>query len=309
MFVAAIGLSADCVDSYSGTRLVANLTVSPGLDRAFLVVPSPGLAPGDPGFYSHYEMFARVGEGGWVRLRSFLIRPSFDPTNPCQQFVPEIYCVETSGHPCDPWMNPQRFASLSSILAVVSAPVTPASDGTPVGFSPGFDYASWPDALFVDPGVTVAASKLARDNLEPDAVRAFCDALPENQYVGNGPQLTLPQNGKIFGVVDGPDPRTGSTIGGISINVPGKLHDLTALLITRESDPSRLTAENRDRRDLAPGPDSQVFLIGERDGPFGSIDTDLYRGVTSVQMESPYSLPISMHVIVYEDIDEDPILF
>lgn len=303
----AAGSGAGCVDTYSGTRLEANLSVDPGFPRSFLVVPTPGLRPGDPGYFSHYELFARIDGGGWVRLTAFLIRPVIEVDSPCQKFVPEEYCLDVPNMPCDSWMNPERYRALEGILGVVSLASTEAADGTAYDHVPGWDYTAWPDDLFLDAGVTNPASKLARANLDKDAVRAFCAGLPEGTYLGNGSQLTFPFHGTLYGAVDGPDPRTGSTIGGISLNLPGKLKGMTELLITREPDPARVSAEQRDRRDLAPGVGSRVFLIGQQDGDFGSIRRDEYRGVTSVQMESPYFLPIHMHVIVFEDIDEDPI--
>jgi hypothetical protein len=300
-------LSAACVESYDGTRLEANLSVSPGFDRSFLVLPTPDARPGEPGYYSHYELHARLDDGGWVRLRSFLIRPVIQVENPCLQFVEDEFCIDVPGQPCDRWVNMQRYERLEQILGVISVPPTETTDGTGYAHEPGYDFMAWPDRLFVDAGLEEPSAKLSRDNLDPAAVQAFCDELPAAYYVGNGAQLTFPENGKLYGVVDGVDPRTGSTVGGFSLNLPGKLHGLTELLVTRERDPARLSAELRDRRDLLPGPDSRVLLVGQAGGPFGAVERDRYRGVTSVQLESPYALPISMHVIVFEDIDEDPI--
>lgn len=304
---AVLGNGAGCVDTYSGTRLEANLSVDPGFPRDFLVLPTPGRSQGDPGYYSHYEIFARIDGAGWVRLQAFLIRPAIEVDSPCQKFVPEEYCIDVPELPCDPFMNPERFRRVEQILGVISVAATEAADGTGYDHVPGWDYAAWPDSLFVDPTMADSALKLARENLVQSAVEAFCRDLPHDTYLGNGAQLTFPFSGRLMGVVDGPDPRTGSTIGGFSLNLPGKLKGMTELLLTREKDPARLSPELRNRRDLPPGEGGQVLLVGQKGGPLGHIRDDVYRGVVSVQLESPYHLPIHMHVIVFEDIDEDPI--
>lgn len=309
VLVATIGLGA-CVETYDDTRVEANLTVGVGLDRNFVVLPTPGRRPGDAGYFSHYELFVNIDEAGWARVTSFLIQPTIHATSPCLQFIPDTFCVDVPGAPCAPYINMQRFAPLATILGVVEpAPTAPAANPTGYDHAPGFAFSDWPDALFVDPTESVAASKLARSNLVESEVRRFCEEAPPAYYVGNPSQLTLPRKGTLLGVVDGTDPRTGGSIGGISLRLAGKLHRVSQILLTRESDPGRLSPDNIGRGDLLPGADGQVFLVARRDESLGYIRSGEFRGVTTALMVSPHALPLSMHMVIYGDIDEDPIKF
>jgi hypothetical protein len=96
-------------------------------------------------------------------------------------------------------------------------------------------------------------------------------------------------------------------VGGFALLVPGKLDRMTALLVLREPDPSRLAPENIQRQDLPPSGGSQIFLIARSDESLGYIRDDMYRGVTTARLENPYSLPVFMDVVIFGDIDEDPI--
>jgi len=221
------------------------------------------------------------------------------------------FCVPAE-HPCDPYTNMQRFAAMQGIYVMVSPAVTFA---VPPGFSaygydhyPSYDFARWPDPIFVDPDLTPDASKLARSNLRQEVLADFCTScLPEGYYLGDPSQLSNPMHGEIHGIVDGTDPRSGVAIGGIFMKLPGKLHGLTELLITRERDPSRLNQENYHRMDLLPGPDSVVFLVGRKDESFGYIRGREVWGVTMVQLENPYGLPVFMRMVIFTDIDNDPV--
>jgi hypothetical protein len=300
-----------CVDTFDDTRIQGNLWVGTGLDRRFLVLPTPGRRPGDVGYFSHYEVHAEIEGMGYVRLANFLIQPALHADNPCLQFTPDDFCVPAE-YECDPWVNMVRYEYLEDIFAVISPGETfpTYAPGNPYEFDhrPGYDFMSWPDHLFVDPLETNPASKLARSNLWPDEVQEFCEyCLPPGFYLGNPRLLTSPLHGELFGVVDGRDPRTGATVGGFALLVPGKLDRMTALLVLREPDPSRLAPENIQRQDLPPSGGSQIFLIARSDESLGYIRDDMYRGVTTARLENPYSLPVFMDVVIFGDIDEDPI--
>lgn len=310
LVVGCLGQGA-CVDTYSDTRLQLNLWTGTGVDRRFLTLPTPGKRPGDEGYYSHYELHARLGARGLVRLTSFVIQPALRTDNPCLQFLPDTLCVDAE-YACDPYINLARYQYLESIYAVISPDETRAVDdpGNPYGFDhvPGYDYQSWPWHLFVDAGLTDPASKLARENLVPREVEDFCNwCLPAGYYVPNPKLLTMPVHGELYGVVDGPDPRTGAQVGGVTLWVPGKLRDLTELLVVRERDPGRLSPQNLLRTDLLPGADSQVFLVARRDESVGYIREGEYRGVVTVFLENPYTLPIYLHGTIFVDMDEDPV--
>jgi hypothetical protein len=307
--LAAALLLAGCFEPFDGTRLEINLAVGGGMDRSSLILPTPGLRPGDADYFSHYEIHAKFGDFGMSRLASFILQPVIHVDNPCLQFQYDRFCVSVPENPCVDPINMQRFANLETILAMVSMPFTVSEDGSSFDHSPGYEFMRWPDALFADPTLTDRAEKLARANLVEEEVESFCDALPAEYYLGNVAQLTFPLSGALHVAVDGSDPRNGTAIGGGFLMVAGKLHGMTELVVTRERDPRRLSAENLRRTDLLPGTDGQVFLVGQENGSFGSIDREAYRGVTSVNLVSPYNLPFNMHVIVFEDIDEDPVQF
>ncbi len=304
-------LAVGCVEPYSGTRLDMNLSVGAGLDSQILILPTPGKHPGEEGYFSHYELFAEVN-GGVVRLATFLVQPSIRPDNPCLQYLPDDFCRE-GAQPCGPYINMQRFASLEGLLAVVSTPVTgPVEDASNIygyDFVPSINFMEWPDDLFLDPSLADPAEKLSRDNLQQDAVETFCKDLPDGYYVGNPIQLTFPNNGQMYGIVDGADPRNGMQVGGITFFVKGKLYGMTSLFITKEKDPSRLLPENREREDLLPGPDSQVFLVARRDELVGYIHDREERGVTTALLVNPFGLAVTMHASIFEDMDKDPIQF
>ncbi len=312
-FIVAVLLAgaAGCVEPYSGTRLDLNLSVGAGVDPNMLILPVPGKKPGEEGYFSHYELFAEIN-GGIVRLSAFVIQPSVRADNPCLQFIPDDFC-RPGVSPCGPYINMERFASLGSMLAVVSVPITEevedASNIYGYDFSPSFDFTEWPDDLFVDPSLADRESKLARENLQQEAVEAFCKNLPDGYYVGNPVQLTFPHNGQLYGIVDGADPRNGMQVGGITFFVTGKLYGLTQLFVTRERDPSRLSKDNIHREDLLPGDSSQVFLVARKDEVLGYIHNRDYRGVTTALFENPFGLPVTMHAVIYEDMDKDPIQF
>jgi len=305
-------LFGGCVKTYNGSRLEMNLSLGTGMQTSDIVVPTPGKRPGDAGYFSHYELFANIEDSGLVRLGVFLVRPVFATDNPCVQFLPDTFC-RPGGQACPEYINPERFSVLEQIYGVVSAPTAATTEdaSNPYGydFSVGFDFMQWPDDLFQDPSLQDPAEKLARANLKQDAVEQFCSNLPPGYYVGNPALLAQPLHGDLFGPVDGADPRTGIQLGGITMWVTGKLHRLTQLIVIRETDPSRLSPENIDREDLLPSPNSQVFLIGRKDEVYGYIHNDEYRGVTTALLENPYALPITLHAVIFEDIDKDPIQF
>ena len=311
LVAAAMAVTAGCVEPYSGTRLDTNLSVGAGLDPRLLISPTPGKLPGDEGYFSHYELFAEVN-GGVVRLATFLVQPSIRPDNPCLQYLPDEFC-RAGSQACGRYINMERFASLEGLLAVVSTPVTqPVQDASNLygyDFVPSMDFTQWPDDLFVDASLADREAKLSRDNLNQDAVESFCRDLPDGYYVGNPIQLTFPNNGQMYGIVDGSDPRNGMQVGGITFFVTGKLYGMTSLFITREKDPSRLSEENRDREDLLPGSESQVFLVARRDGGFGYIHDRGYRGVSTALLVNPFGLAVTMHATIFEDMDKDPIQF
>ena len=300
-----------CVDTYSDTRIQANLWVGSKFPKASLITPTPGLRPGDEGYFSHYELYARIGEQGMVRLATFLIQNSFHVNNPCIQFQPDVFCVDAE-YPCDPYINMQRFAAMENIYVLVSPGMTFA---VPPGFSaygydhyPAYNYARWPDEVFVDPDVTPDASKLARSNLRQEVLADFCkNCLPEGYYLGDPTQVSSPWHGTIYGILDGPDPRSGTSLGGIFMKLRGKLHGMTEILLVRDRDPSRINEANYHRMDLLPGPDSQVLLVGRKDETIGYIRDDEICGVTIVQLANPYGLAIFMRMVLFTDIEEDPV--
>jgi len=319
LVIGVLVLMGGCVESYPGTRLELTIQTN-GTAPSILVLPTPGLRPGDAAYFSHYEVHAVFEGGGMARLASFLIQPVLHADNPCLQFTPDDFCVDLPGQPCDPYVNMDRYRPLEAMLGVVSLASTRPADATDVdtwtddasGYVhwPGYDFMAWPSALFVDPDLPDPKTLLARENLNQEEVEDFCARLPSGYYLGNGAQLTYPLRGLLYGVVDMNDPRTGSPVGGVTLWVPGKLHGMTELLVIKEPDPKRVAARNPDnlsRTDLLPSEDSQVFLSGRSDQVFGYIRRDMYRGVTRVLLENPFGLPITMTAVVFEDIDEDPI--
>jgi len=304
-----LGLVAGCVEVYDGARIEANISVL-GISHNELVVPTPGLYAGDPGYFSHYELHANILGMGTIRLQNFLIQPSLVTLHPCSQYEPDTYCVDAVGAPCDEYINMFRFKSHESIfLAVTVAPSVADATGWTHRVAYDFmDPRQFPDELFEDPGLTDPAVRLHRDNLVESEVRAFCDALHPDYYLGNPNQLTQPRSGSMLGAIDGPDPRTGSVIGGLTFHSPARLEHMTELMITREADPQRLSPDNIDRN-LPPGANGQTLLLAQKHGPYGYIRFGEYRGVMTVSLESPVGIPVFMTGTVYYDLDNDPYSF
>lgn len=299
-------LLAGCVEVYDGSRIEANLGVL-GLDPAALVLPSPGRSAGDPGYFSHYELHANIAGQGTIRLMSFLIQPALLTRHPCSQYEPDLYCVEVEGAPCDPYINMERFISHEEIFLVVSvAPSVPDATGWKHAVAYDLmDPQQFPDVLFGNPALTDPAEKLHPDNLVEPEVRLFCDGLHPDYYLGNPNQLTQPRRGTLYGTIDGLDPRTGNKIGGISFLSPARLEHMTELMITRETDPARLSPDNIDLN-LVPGDYGQVLLLAQKNGPVGSIRFGEYRGVMTVTLASPLGIPVYMTGTVYYDLNDDP---
>jgi hypothetical protein len=304
-----------CVENFEGARIEANISVleSATFKRADLVIPTRDVAPGDPAYFSHYELHATILGAGTVRLSSFLIQPAIHTRHPCLQYEPDVFCrveeVEDST-PCPEYINMDRFVDYESIFFAVGVAETTQS-GSEWVHDPGYDFmdrSRFTDSLFKDPEITDEASKLRRDNLEESAVRNFCSNLPAGYFLGNPYQSTRATSGEIFGAVDGPDPRTGSVVGGITLFTPANLEYMTELFLTRERDASRLNAENRNLN-LPPGVDGQVMLLAQKHGSFGYIRFGELRGVMTVRMESPLGLPVTFRAAVYYDLDGDPIGF
>jgi hypothetical protein len=304
-----LGLLAGCVEVYDGARIEANIGVL-GISHQELVVPTPGLHPGDPGYFSHYELHANILGMGTIRLTNFLIQPSLLILHPCSQFEDDTYCVDAENSPCEPYINMIRFVSHEDIyLAVSVAPTVPDATGWTHGVAYDFmDPQQFPDELFQDLSLTDPEAFVHRDNLVESEVRAFCDSLHPDYYLGNPNQLTQPRNGSMLGAIDGPDPRTGSVIGGLTFNSPARLEHMTELLITRETDPERLSPGNINRN-LPPGDSGQTLLLAQKNGPYGYIRFGEYRGVMTVSLESPLGIPVFMTGTVYYNLDEDPVGF
>lgn len=313
MAILAMALGSGCVDNYQGSRIEANLTVVDSLifSRNDLILPTPGVPRDDPRWFSHYELHANILGAGTIRLANFTIQPCLHLLNPCSQFEKDIYCRAATGSTCSPYINLERFRNIAeAILMVVSVPPT-TQDGTDYIHAPGYDFMDrelWPDELFVDPSLTDPNAKLHRDNLNQPAVAAFCKRLPEDYYLGNPNQLSLPRSGTTAGPVDGSDPRTNFFVGGLTLFTPANLEYMSELMLIRERDASRLSPE-RLHENLAPSDTSQVLLLGQKHGSFGSIRFDRYRGVMSVFMTSPLGLPITWSSVIYYDLNKDPLNF
>ena len=333
VLAASLTLAVGCSKPFSGSRLEATLDPGAGVDPASLVVPTPGKHPGEPGYFSHYELYAEIGGWGVTRLAVFLVQPAIRVEHPCLQFLEDRFrtlevpdatamapaCPDGPDRPDSPtvadralYINMERFAQLETIYAVVStAPTRPTQDASGneiYDHWPGYDFTDewgWPPELFYSPHEEDPAKKLDWCNLKKDKVEQYCASLPEGYYVGNPIQLTFARNGRFYGTLSGVDPRTGGPIGGISLAVDQRLDDITGLFLVKEPDPSRISEENIDE-DLPPDPNGFVILAATRSG-LGRINRNRYRGVIHVTMVSPYGATLRMEVAVFTNLDEDPI--
>ncbi len=325
-------LSSGCSSPFRGTRLEATMDPGSDVDPQTLVVPTPGKYPGEPGYYSHYELFAEIGGWGVTRLATFLIQPAIRVDHPCLQFLEDRFrvlevpdatamapaCPDVD-RPDDPtvadraaFINMERFAQLEKMYAVVSlAPTKPTEDASGneiFDHWPGYEFTDdwgWPPELFYSPREHDPARKLDWCNLIQEQVERYCASLPEGYYVGNPIQLTFPRNGEFYGLLSGVDPRIGGPVGGISLAVDQNLDKLTGMFLVKEPDPSRVSEENI-HEDLPPDPNGYVILAATTNG-LGSIDRDAFRGVIHVVMVSPFGATLRMEVAVFTNLDEDPI--
>ena len=149
-----------CVNNYDGTRIEADIRIreTSTFKRADVVLPTRDASPGDPTYFSHYELHANILGAGTIRLKTFIIQPAVQVDHPCLQYQDDWFCRETETSPCPDYINMERFANLEDILvAVTVAPTVPAGAG---GYlhAPAYDLMNplqFPDFLFLDPDETV----------------------------------------------------------------------------------------------------------------------------------------------------------
>ncbi|MBU1535015.1 hypothetical protein KKF84_06825, partial [Myxococcota bacterium] len=308
-----------CDEPFHGARILANF--DPGsIDADTLVTPTrvrtgnavTYLNPGDPGFINHYELHAGFEGLGTVRLLSFQIRPIFEVHHPCMQFIDDD--LNVSGE--DQYLNmcQSPYPDMERYMYVMVS-VPPSDIGSA---NPGYNYLEWGETEDLrDPANTVTAPDCTTDAsgvytnrisyLEEDTT-AFCANLHQDYYLGNPFQITKPNNGKIYGYLDGPDPRTSIKIGGINLAIEYDLSDISTLFITAEPDQDRISTENLDTN-LPPGPNSRVLMIGETDGIFGYLDKESFEGVWHGLMVDPLGSSMRMEFTLYHDLDEDSVFF
>ncbi len=331
------------METFDGSRIEMNINPGVGVTHESLVLPTPGLLPGDPGYFSHYEMYAVISGWGHLRLKNFLIQPAAQTRSPCLQFIPDRFrhvrlsdeeldkrvCedyVERNDEPTlrelVQYINMQRFDALrTNLFASVSvAPTEQTNDSTAFnGYNHLYAYdiagmTEWPDSLFYDATIEDPLEKLNWCNLRKDEVEAFCKELHPDFFIASVIQMTLPLNGRLYGVLDGNDPRTGGPIGGISLISEGKLNNLTGIFIVKEKDTERLSAENINKN-LPPGETGQVVLIADEgdpvtgEGRIGSIDRTSRRGVVHIVMVNPMGSSLRAMLSIFNDLDRDPIQF
>ncbi len=278
-----------CNEAFDGSNVYANIYHGEGFDERSLI--SPGTMHGH--HVDHYELYAGIKDSGTVRLAVFNIRPVIETAHPCLQFIPDI----TRKGPDDGkehYLNMARFINDEEILAVVS--VAPSDVGPK---NPGYDFDSWSQSLRDIDG-----------NLVKDAVDSFCSRLHEDYYIGNPIQLSTPFSGKLYGVLDGHDPRNGLAIGGVGFITEYNLEGITSLFIVADPDPSRVTEDNIDEN-LPPNPDGHIILLGERDGHFGYMKSGIYEGDNMIHglMVSPDGESLYMEFTVYYNLNEDKVWF
>ncbi len=300
---------------FSGSRVIGNLFFA-NMEADSLITPTrvriPGnpfpvhLQPGDPGYVSHYELYAGIDGIGTVRLLNFQIRPVIEVHHPCLQFIDDETRVGGIGE--GPfYLNMCRlpFPDLENqTLAVVS--VAPTGIGTA---NPGYNFFEWGADMLAPESVTIPnCATNTRMTYVKEAVESYCDQLHKDYYIGNPWQMTKPRSGQFYGLVDGIDPRTNLATGGISFTVLYNLTRMTSLFIVADPDPGRLSEENFDRN-LPPNPQGTVILLSERNGWFGYVDTRSFEGVWHGLMVSPVGDPIYFEYTLYTDLNVDRVWF
>ncbi len=308
-----------CDEPFHGSRLLGNF--DPGtLDAETLVTPSriragdvlTYLSPGDPGYVHHYELHAGFEGLGTVRLLNFQIRPIFEVHHPCMQFIHDELNVNGTDQFLDmcqsPYPDMERY-----MYVMVSVP--PSDIGAA---NPGYNFLEWgeteglrSDDNSVDsPSCTTDSAGVYTEKIayKEDETRAFCEGLHADYYLGNPFQVTKPRNGNVYGYLDGPDPRTSVKIGGFNLAIEYDLGKLTTLFITAETDAQRVSTDNIDVN-LPPGADGRTLLIGELDGLFGYLEKDTFEGVWHGLMVDPMGSSMRVEFTLYNDLDEDPVLF
>jgi hypothetical protein len=310
-------LSVSCSEPFHGSHVVANISVGSEVDPNTLVTPSQirtttgydFLAPGDPGYIDHYELYAGINGMGNVRLKNFQIRPVLDIHHPCMQFIPDELDVSDDADALNMCQAP--YPALEERTFVIVAP-PPTDIGTS---NPGYNYLEWAQELRTSgnevevPSCTADASGIyPKIQYNPIATEEFCNNLHKDYYLGNPFQITRPISGSIYGFVDGSDPRTGLMLGGMIFSVEYSLEDITSIFLVADPNPERLN-EDQYNENLPPSENGEVILLGELDGSFGYIDKEMIEGTWHGLMVHPQGESLRMEFTLYYDMDEDPVLF
>ncbi|MGM0596123.1 MAG: hypothetical protein ACQES9_03710 [Myxococcota bacterium] len=304
-----------CEEPFHGSKIISNIYFGSDFTGDDLVTPSrlsngPGqgytyLSPGDPGYISHYELYAGYENSGTVRLFNFHIRPALEVHHPCYQIFKNETNVEPGVEYVDMCHYPFPEIEKNMFVFVKAVP-----SNIDQAFNPGYNWQQWNDNFITSDATVVDKPSCdgQRQEYSLEGLKEFCNNLHPDYYIGNPYQITFPKNGTLYGFLDGSDPRTAMQIGGISLSIEHKLEKINSLFIVAEPDQSRISQENYDLN-LPPGNSGKIVLMSEIDGLFGYIDKNMIEGTWHGLMENPQGNSLKMEYTIYYNLDEDPVYF
>lgn len=307
-------LTAACVEPYDGSKIEMSLNAS---------VHVPGSSgPGAPPDGTHYEMYAVVG-GGVFHAINFEIRPIVEQEQIC--FIEDENAVvpytdqHVHGLHATKWYDKlfevynadgtisddeagalvdarTRMTNLSllegTIKAIVATHFGPELPGIPPASPQEIEDALAEIETQAPPDLIDEASNKRRAEL----CREFFARFPY-YYVGADRLITLPLNGRFYGVVDGMDPRNGGFIGGVSLSVDLNLENITALRINWQFDD-----ENDPRKaSYAPSEIGYHYMAGT---PISRT-----RGVINVPLQNEVHVQISGEAAIFPALHRDEVHF
>lgn len=167
---------------------------------------------------------------------------------------------------------------------------------------------AYPD-LYAALGAVVPAPEMiddASNAARATACQAFFDENPDF-YVGNDKVFSLPLNGKLYGMVDGVDPRNSAFVGGAGFDVPQTFREFDSLMINWQfNDPD-------DPRATSFGP-CPMRMPGEPCSPIGyhymaGVPQNRTRRVITIPVRNTDFGNLTGDVAVYPGIDDDQVQF
>ncbi len=348
--VIAAGASVGCVESFGGSNLQIDFSEaipnSGGDDADGLQAPANT-------YFSFYAVQHVEDDDGNVtqsylfEAQRFEIRPVIDTASPCfieiegsafpglhvtmyAEEVREDIC-DRLGHPRDCFedpLDPPEGASEGDVTDVLGADIRMENLGDLQGqvkAVTSFSDFAYPAA---EPDCNATGEQIPAPSCTDDASNAqrlaACNALwamgddPDGDgntdiYEGSDKVFTLPNQGKLYGMVEGPNPINSGFVGGATMFVDEVLDGFDAYTIhwqfkdlDDDGEPDYPDdffddGDGDGEPDHAASPTGYPFLTGEPE--------NRVRGVINARLTTPFSSAAFAEVAIFADLSDDDVHF